>query len=151
MVYHEDLTGLKFGKLTVLGMAPGYVSENKMWRCKCECGRENCKKTVVLRRGNLTRKVPWVLTCGAGPSGGINSVKAKLKNGVVQKNSKTGVTGVSFSLKYPGKYRARMDFGGNRRNKDNLSFEEAVQIRSGWEDEKKNILGLTDCLENKDA
>ena len=53
-----DLTGMKFGRLTVIGKAPGeYISgktRRSVWECRCECGNT---KTVIganLRAG-LTR------------------------------------------------------------------------------------------------
>lgn len=40
----RDLTGQKFGKLTVLYKAPNYISpsgsQRSMWHCRCECGKE---------------------------------------------------------------------------------------------------------------
>lgn len=36
----KDLTGLKFGKLTVIEQA-GHDKYNKiLWKCKCDCGNE---------------------------------------------------------------------------------------------------------------
>lgn len=36
----KDLTGLKFGKLTVIEQA-GHDKYNKiLWKCKCDCGKE---------------------------------------------------------------------------------------------------------------
>lgn len=143
MKYPKDLTGMTFGKISVLGRAPGYEHENKMWLCKCECGRKECKETFVMRRGNLTRTVPWTLTCGAGSQGGKLSADSKLKNGSVQKNSRTGIPGVNHSFKYPGKYRARMCMpDGKRKNRDNLDFETAVTTRKIWENEEKERRGL---------
>lgn len=61
-----DLTGQKFGKLTVIARA-----ENKgrcaTWRCKCECGNECVVLSYHLRDGHtkscgcLRRKPPVVL------------------------------------------------------------------------------------------
>ena len=33
-----NLTGLKFGKLTVKGPAGKDVHQNQIWRCECNCG-----------------------------------------------------------------------------------------------------------------
>lgn len=46
-----DLTGYRFGKLTVVGLGErrgGYV----MWRCKCDCGNEIETRTASLRNGH---------------------------------------------------------------------------------------------------
>ena len=48
MVIKKDLTGMKFGRLTVISFS--HRNENGMnyWLCKCECGT---KKTI--RQGSL--------------------------------------------------------------------------------------------------
>ncbi len=139
--YPDDLTGLKFGTLTVLGRADGYEYENTKWLCKCECGRRNCKKSVIMRRGSLTRKTDWKLTCGASGNNAEQSAKTKFENGTVQKNSRTGVTGVNHSQAYPGRYQARMCVTKNKRLKeDNLSFRDAVITRKAWESMKRAML-----------
>lgn len=139
MRYPDDLTGMKFGTLEVIGRADGYENENKMWECRCDCGRPNCKGIVVLRRGNLTRKTGWLLTCGAAGNNAKQSAKTKLETGVVQSNSRTNVPGVNHSCNYEGRYRARICFGGRRLTADNRSFEEAVAMREAWEMMVKNI------------
>lgn len=41
MKYPEDLTGIKFTNLTVLGKVEGKQIEGcSVWRCKCDCGKE---------------------------------------------------------------------------------------------------------------
>uniref|UniRef100_A0AAU8B5K3 Post-SET domain-containing protein n=1 Tax=Dulem virus 33 TaxID=3145751 RepID=A0AAU8B5K3_9CAUD len=130
----DDLTGAKFGALTVVRRAPGHENENTLWLCRCDCGMENCKGTVIVRRGNLTRKADWVITCGAQGNNADQTAKTKFERGVVQKNSKTGITGVNSSSLYPGKYRARMCISKKKRLVvDNLSFREAVVARKAWE------------------
>ena len=51
----KDLTGKKFGKLTVLKRADDYVQKNGrkrvMWICKCDCGNE-----VIVNGDNLKGK-----------------------------------------------------------------------------------------------
>ena len=53
-----DLTGQKFGRLTVLKRAENYISPNggkrAQWLCKCECGKEVVVLGKNLRKG-LTR------------------------------------------------------------------------------------------------
>lgn len=56
-----DLTGQKFGYLTVIKRAEDYVSpkgyHDTQWLCKCDCGNE-----VIVRRSDLTSKK--TLSCG---------------------------------------------------------------------------------------
>ena len=47
---YEDLTGQKFGRLTVLECI-GSVRGNKLWRCSCECGNETTATSYVLKAG----------------------------------------------------------------------------------------------------
>jgi hypothetical protein len=47
-----DLTGQKFGRLTVLGRAPkpeGAASTSAFWCCVCECGTKKVISGNVLR------------------------------------------------------------------------------------------------------
>lgn len=50
-----DLTGMKFGKLTVIKRAENYISpcgsKSAQWLCKCECGNEKVIKASALRKG----------------------------------------------------------------------------------------------------
>lgn len=58
-----DLTGQKFGKLTVIKRAetPDGKNKNTYWLCKCECGNEK-----VLQAGNLTSP-RGTKSCGCAP------------------------------------------------------------------------------------
>lgn len=46
-----DLTGDRYGKLTVLGRAPD-VGGQTAWRCKCDCGDETIVRMCDLRSGH---------------------------------------------------------------------------------------------------
>ena len=54
----KDLTGQKFGKLTVLERAEDYITPQNerevQWRCKCDCGRECIVRGHNLRNGHTT-------------------------------------------------------------------------------------------------
>lgn len=43
-----DLTGLQFGRLTVVGRMGSNAHRESVWRCKCVCGNES-----VVTRSNL--------------------------------------------------------------------------------------------------
>lgn len=51
----EDLTGQRFGKLTVLKRAEDLIEESgrrrTMWICRCDCGKETLKRGEVLKAG----------------------------------------------------------------------------------------------------
>lgn len=62
-----DLTGRRFGRLTVLRPAADAerrvtVSRDSQWRCRCDCGREVTQTAGTLRSGSA-------VTCGCGPRG----------------------------------------------------------------------------------
>lgn len=48
-----DLSGMTFGRLTVIGRAPK-VGARTAWRCQCECGATPSVHTSNLTRGNST-------------------------------------------------------------------------------------------------
>ena len=50
----KDLTGERYGRLTVLGFA-GYRDTAIMWRCQCDCGRVCDVYRANLRSGNSTQ------------------------------------------------------------------------------------------------
>ena len=50
----KDITGRKFGRLTVLGLAGHDKHRKILWRCLCECGNETAAVSFKLREG-LTR------------------------------------------------------------------------------------------------
>ncbi len=43
----KDITGCKFGKLTVLGFA--YSNGSSYWNCKCDCGVESIVSRIILK------------------------------------------------------------------------------------------------------
>lgn len=49
----KDLTGIKFGSLTVVGYI-GKRNGKSVWRCKCDCGNETESMTSNLTRGLST-------------------------------------------------------------------------------------------------
>lgn len=52
----QDLTGQKFGRLTVLERAPNYITpkgrQRSNWKCQCECGKIITVIGTHLRNGN---------------------------------------------------------------------------------------------------
>jgi len=47
-----DLTGERFGRLTVIEKAPSQPRKtNAFWRCRCDCGNEVTVLGIVLRKG----------------------------------------------------------------------------------------------------
>jgi len=52
MQHFEDLTGIVFGKLTVLGLFGRDKHQKRLWECKCECGNIVTPHTSHLKSGH---------------------------------------------------------------------------------------------------
>lgn len=51
----RDLTGMKFGKWTVISFAGRSKAGSQMWKCRCECGRESDVSYAAISYGNSTQ------------------------------------------------------------------------------------------------
>lgn len=51
---YVDLTGQRFGMLTVIERAGNTPSGSALWRCRCDCGNETVVRTAVLNNGHTT-------------------------------------------------------------------------------------------------
>lgn len=60
MAVKIDLTGQKFGRLTVLEIAVDEPGKKKKWKCRCDCGNECIIAGSNLRSGHSTQ----CLECG---------------------------------------------------------------------------------------
>lgn len=90
----KDLTGQKFGKLTVIKRAPDYISPNGrkkiVWLCKCDCGNDN----VIVRGEDLTGNHTKTCGCSWGQLHGKSNTKLynvwkKMKERCNNPNSKS--------------------------------------------------------------
>ena len=50
-MYPTDLTGIKFGKLTVINRLEKKPGAKLMWNCVCDCGKEKAIRATHLRSG----------------------------------------------------------------------------------------------------
>lgn len=135
-----DLTGKKFGELTVIKKENAKTGVNAKWLCSCSCGNT----TVVIQSG---------LTSGCTTSCGcVHKKKAsgriKKNMGIVEgtnvshilskkvsKSNTSGIRGVSFR-KAKGKYQAYIGFKGKLYNLGYFSdIKEAAEARKKAEDE----------------
>lgn len=48
----KDITGRRFGRLTVIGIAGRDNHRQVIWRCRCDCGKEANVRGYSLRSGN---------------------------------------------------------------------------------------------------
>lgn len=54
-----DITGQKYGRLTVLRLAPRKAGDRVLWRCLCDCGLETTAISSDLRCGNTQSCGCW--------------------------------------------------------------------------------------------
>lgn len=77
--YFKDLSGLKFGRLTVLKQGESRIGKNgkplTFWKCLCECGN-----IVEVYAGSLTSKLTTSCGCLQKEKARENGLKYKRKN-----------------------------------------------------------------------
>lgn len=133
-----DLTGQRYGKLTVLAPAEN-IKARTAWLCRCDCGKETVVPTHHLRSGH-TR------SCGClyGPGGaraalGLTYIDGTcvemLAAGTIRSNNTSGVPGVDWWAA-KGRWRAAICFKGKRCYLGSyVRFEDAVKARKRAEEE----------------
>ncbi len=128
-----DLTGQKFGKLTVLAPAEN-IKARTAWLCRCDCGKETVVKTCRLRNGRA-------VSCGCADRGvmGLNYVDGTcvemIRTRTVRKNNTSGIPGVEW-LSKKGLWRATICFKGKRHYLGSYRlFEDAAKARKQAEEE----------------
>ena len=136
-----ELTGQRFGKLTVLRPTEN-VGPRTAWICRCDCGRETVAITVRLRDGHCT-------SCGCDketvdPSPGARGRASltyvdgtcveMLAAKTVRKNNSSGVPGVEWRSREQV-WRAAICFKGKRYYLGRYPrFEDAVKARKRAEE-----------------
>lgn len=124
-----DLTGQRFGKLTVLSPADN-IGERTAWLCRCDCGRETVVKTSRLRTGRT-------VSCGCLHDEGIGNrltyvegtCVEMLRAKTVRRNNTSGVPGVEWRTRR-NSWRATICFKGTRYYLGSFHcFEDAVAAR----------------------
>lgn len=130
----RDLTGQRFGKLTVLTPAEN-VGSRTAWRCLCDCGREVVAKTCHLCAGHTK-------SCGCQNSRaalGLTYIDGTcvemLAAKTVRRNNTSGVPGVDWQTSKQ-RWRAMICFKGKRYYLGSYNrFEDAVKARKRAEEE----------------
>lgn len=136
-----NLTGQKFGRLTVLAPAEN-IGTQTAWLCRCECGNETVAVTKRLRDGHL-------VSCGCDKEHfgeppcvvGRSSLTfvdgtcvEMLRANTVRRNNTSGVPGVDW-MERKRLWRATICFKGKRYYLGGFrNFEDAVQARKRGEE-----------------
>lgn len=129
-----DLTGQKYGKLTVIKE----ISKS-MWLCKCDCGNTTTASTNNLRMGGIVscgcaqlenaEKARKAMYKFAFENTNIKALKMK-----THKNSKTGIKGVQYNEKRK-RWIATLMIGGEcKLYKTCNSLKEAIEVREQAEE-----------------
>ena len=140
-----DITGKKYGKLTVESrVIESNVEAFAMkWKCRCDCGKEITATTLALQAG-------LIVSCGCTAAEEVTLDLANVNRGNIEKtnthilqgaldgvmyeNNKSGVRGVYFSNTYKN-YWANIVFQGKRYNLGRYkTIEEAQKAREKAEE-----------------
>ena len=134
-----DLTGQRYGKLTVLSPAEN-IGSRTAWRCHCDCGREVVVRTNRLRSGHTS-------SCGCMGPGAVPGANLPgltyidgtcvemLRAKTVRSNNTSGVPGVDWWAS-KRRWRASICFKGKRYYLGSYSrFDDAVKARRRAEEE----------------
>lgn len=130
-----DLTGQRFGKLTVLAPAER-IGHYTAWLCRCECGREAVVATRRLRNGG-TRSCGCLKPDGIPHPTYIDGTSPEMLTAakVARKNNTSGVPGVEW-VPSKGLWRATICFKGKRHYLGGYGkFEDAVKARKRAEED----------------
>lgn len=123
-----DLTGQRFGQLTVLAPAEN-IGSMTAWLCRCDCGKELAVMTAHLRSGQTSCgcKQKWTFVDGTF----VELLRAK----TIRRNNTSGVTGVEW-VPASNKWKAVIFFKGRRYYPGCYEkFEDAVKARKRGEEE----------------
>ena len=74
----KDLTGQKFGKLTVIRRKPNFGAGYVEWTCRCDCGRQHVARTGNLVKGNTQ-------SCGCARTVGVPKLVEQARQVVDEK------------------------------------------------------------------
>jgi hypothetical protein len=106
----RDLTGLRSGKLVVLGIAPSTAAHQSRWDCLCDCGKHH-----IVHRSNLTTGRITHCGCSKQSTDGENNPNWK------------GYEGIS------GEVWNRIRAGANARNKKGRVIALEIDKEYVWE------------------
>lgn len=124
-----NLTGQKFGELTVIRTAPN-IKNKTAWLCSCDCGGKRIVRTKDLRAGKVT-------SCGScKQNNGLDTLHyvdgtciEMLQSTTIRSNNRSGHTGV-FQDSRSGKWRAEIMLQGKRKSLGRFpTLSDAVKAR----------------------
>lgn len=131
-----DMTGKRFGMLTVISRSGRTKRDTATWLCRCDCGEEVSIIGTSLRRGeavscgcqrpNQLRNARNILLTEKS----VDGVQIPLLNKRVRSDSSTGHKGVHKRIKKGREYyEVNITVKGKRMYASSTSLEEAIQKR----------------------
>lgn len=129
-----DLTGQRFGKLTVLERTEN-IGTSAGWRCRCDCGKETVVRTASLRSGG-TKSCGCLLFLNIpSPTRADRTCVEAIRARTIYDNNTSGVRGVSWNSK-ENYWASYINFKGKRHYLGTYrNFEDAVAARKKAEAE----------------
>ena len=159
-----DLTGERYGRLTVVAPAPN-IGKRTAWLCRCDCGKMATARTDHLRDGHVSScgclcrdgiiQRSRSQSCKGGHPEGLNTLHfidgtcvEMLRSNTIRRNNTSGVTGVEWR-KSKHRWRASICFKGTRYYLGMYErFDDAVQARKKAEAETHGaFLAYIDSLD----
>lgn len=141
--FRADLTGQKFGLLTVLEFSDKRGSRGQrtvpLWKCICDCGEITYKATDTLKSRRYVSCAKCASKKAAGKmresAGFVDGTQiSRIKSDRLSASNTSGAKGVYFEKKTQ-KWRARLKFKGRLMNFGSFDkFEDAVQARKEAEE-----------------
>ena len=109
----KDLTGMKFGRLTVIGRVANNAEGRAMWECQCECGLKK-----IVKGKNLI-------------NGATKSCGCMLKEHVGNLNHSHGMSNTKLYKKWQV-----MNTRCNNKNRDHAQWymEKGIEVCEEWRD-----------------
>ena len=141
--FRKDLTGRRFGALTVLEFSDKRGSRGNrtvpLWKCLCDCGEITYKATDTLNSQRYvscakcaSKKASTKMRESAGFVDGTQV--SRIKSNKLSVSNTSGAKGVYFE-KSTQKWRARLKFKGRLMNFGSFErFEDAVKARKDAEE-----------------
>jgi hypothetical protein len=138
MAKRVDLTGNKFGELTVLKKSPERLRKEKAWICKCSCGKD-----TVATQGQLLRGVKKSCGCLRKKSPANTLNLAGKKFGKLTAIQRAGATKDGLAL-----WLCKCDCGGQIESTA-TSLKNGTTVSCGCIKQEKMAAARKDLLENK--
>jgi len=90
------LTGLQFGKWTVISRAENGRYRNSRWRCRCECGIEQVRSSAHLRQGLSVHCSKCRAQIHKRPDSAFNQVLIQYKQDAKRRGFSWGLSNEEF-------------------------------------------------------